>query len=92
MKKSSTESVIKEMVIANCAPDASVRERHVYRESLRALVRLAKSEQMLEMRRNMDKLASSAVAPAVRRRARDVLRAAASGQRSLSLLRDEQCE
>jgi hypothetical protein len=92
MKKSSTELVIKEIVVANCGADASTRERYVYRESLRALVRLAKSEQILEMRKNMEKLGSSAIAPAVRRGTKDVLRAAASGQRSLSLLRDEQCE
>ena len=52
-----TERIIEDMVRASCKNNADVRVRHIMRESLRNLVRLAKAEQLLEIRRNSVKLA-----------------------------------
>jgi hypothetical protein len=51
-----TDEVINNMVDAVCGQGATARERHMYRETLRNLVRLAKAEQMAEMRVNVEKL------------------------------------
>jgi hypothetical protein len=54
MKKvSNTEVAIENLVAAACAVDASAREKHIYREALRSLVRLAKSELMLAMKKDV---------------------------------------
>lgn len=53
-----TNEVINNMVDAVCGQGATSRERHMYRETLRNLVRLAKAEQMAEMRVNVEKLTS----------------------------------
>ena len=46
----STEQVIEEILAATCTTNTNIKEKHFYRESLRNLVRLAKAEQLLEMR------------------------------------------
>ncbi len=76
-----TETVIEELVTATYGEDASIRDKHVYREALRGLVRLAKSEQLHEMKANVDKLAGANVARTARRYAKAILRA----QRSAAL-------
>lgn len=45
-----SDEVIEDLVNVTCGEHASSRERHVYREALRSLVRLAKAEQMYEMK------------------------------------------
>jgi hypothetical protein len=70
-----TETVIEELVTATCGKDASIRDKHVYREALRGLVRLAKSEQLREMKANVDKLAGAYMARTARRYAKAILRA-----------------
>ena len=45
-----TEEMIEDMVNVTCGEQASAREKHVYREALRSLVRLAKAEQLFEMK------------------------------------------
>jgi len=93
-KKPSTELAIDDMVSANCKPDASAREKHVYREVLRALVRLAKSEQLVEMKVDIERLTGALAARAARRRAKNVLCAhsldaiSAGRQQSLELTGD----
>jgi hypothetical protein len=77
-KKAATEKVIDDLVAAAFDQNASGRERHIYREALRGLVRLARSEQMLEMRNNVDKLTGAITARAARRRAKSLV----LGQRS----------
>ncbi|RJG05813.1 hypothetical protein D3870_07085 [Noviherbaspirillum cavernae] len=72
-KKPSTEAIIDDLISASCAADASPREKHVLRESLRGLVRLAKAEQMMEMRADVDKLTGAIAARAARRRAKALL-------------------
>lgn len=51
-----TDEIIEKMTSAHCGAQASQRERHLYREALRSLVRLAKAEQMLEMKSDVQLL------------------------------------
>jgi hypothetical protein len=60
MKRSTDEAVARFLSAHHAA--ASARERHLYRESLHALVRLAKSELMMEMKANVRKLTAFSVA------------------------------
>ena len=73
MKKLNTETVIADMVEAFCGPAGGSREKHLYREALRSLVRLAKSEQMCELKSNVERLTSGANARLARRLAREIL-------------------
>jgi hypothetical protein len=69
-----TDIAIEDLVNAVCGENATFREKYVYREALRGLVRLAKSETMLEMRTSVDKLAGAIAARAARRQARAIIR------------------
>lgn len=51
-----TEDAIAELISATARSGASAKEKHVLREALRALVRLAKTEQMLEIKGSVRKL------------------------------------
>lgn len=44
-----SDDVIEALVLVACGENASDQEKHLYRESLRNLVRLAKSERMQEL-------------------------------------------
>jgi hypothetical protein len=55
----STEEAVAGLLNAHHADALSARERHVYREALHALVRLAKSELMVEMKANVKKLTAA---------------------------------
>lgn len=55
MTQYSTDTMIEEMVEALYGNTVSVRQKHLYREALRALARLAKAEQLREMRRDLRK-------------------------------------
>jgi hypothetical protein len=46
----STEDLIEELTIATYGENISSRKKHVFVAALRGLVRLAKAEQMLELR------------------------------------------
>jgi hypothetical protein len=54
--KFNTDSIIDEIVQAKCGEDSSAAQRHLFRESLRALVRFARTEQLAEIRQNALKL------------------------------------
>ena len=56
MTQYSTDTMIDEMVDATFGNTVSARQQHLYRESLRALVRLAKAEQLRDMRLDLRKL------------------------------------
>ncbi len=51
-----TEGIIEDLVRATCKGNVDVRKKYLLRESLRNLVRMAKAEQLLEIRRNSIKL------------------------------------
>jgi hypothetical protein len=54
--KYSTDELIEELVEATYGNSASLREKRAFIEALRSLVRLAKSEQMLELRKDVEKI------------------------------------
>lgn len=51
-----TDEMIADLVDLTCGEQAGARERHLYREALRSLVRLAKAEQMFEMKSDIQML------------------------------------
>lgn len=53
--KYSTEELIEELTAATCGENVSLREKRAFMEALRGLVRLAKSEQLLELRKDVKK-------------------------------------
>ena len=76
MKKSlDTDDVIEKLVAATLGESAPLRQRFIYRESLRGLVRLAKAEQLAEMKANVKRLTGILEAQSARRRAKAVLSA-----------------
>lgn len=68
-----TDVVIENLITATLGEQSSSRQQHVYREALRGLVRLAKSEQVLEIKSNVKKLTGAIEATSARRRAKAVL-------------------
>ncbi len=54
--ETSTDLLISDLVTNLLPMTASVREKHLLRETLNSLVRLAKSEQILEMKSNIRRL------------------------------------
>jgi hypothetical protein len=72
-KRTSTDTAIEELVAASCTGTMTLREAHIYREALRGLVRLAKSEQTLEMKTQLNRLTAGVAARAARRHARTIL-------------------
>lgn len=57
--KHGTDRAIVEMMGTGIAKNMDARERYLFRESLHNLVRLAKSEQMMELKNNVRRLTSS---------------------------------
>ena len=51
-----TEELIEELTAATCGATASLRDKQIFTEALRSLVRLAKAEQMLDLRTNIKTL------------------------------------
>jgi len=58
--KNDSEQLIEQLIQATYGDQGSGREKHVFREALHALVRLAKAEQMLELKKDVRKAAVSA--------------------------------
>lgn len=74
MKKAlGTNEVVEDLIIAFCGDNATIREKHLVRQSLHALVRLAKSEHMAEMKTSVRKLTGNIGTPTARRRAKAAL-------------------
>jgi hypothetical protein len=65
-----TEKTIANMIEANTGKNLTPRETYIFKESLRALVRLAKSELLFEMKSNVAKLTGTATITAARQRAK----------------------
>ncbi|RZI42245.1 hypothetical protein EGT07_13575 [Herbaspirillum sp. HC18] len=74
-KKLDTDVVIESLIAATMGENASARERHIFRENLRSLVRMAKAEQVVEIKDNVRRLAGALEAHSARRRAKAVLMA-----------------
>lgn len=72
-KKLDSDIVIESLVAAILNESADARERHIFRENLRSLVRLAKAEQVAEIKANVRRLAGALESHSARRRAKAVL-------------------
>lgn len=81
-KKLDTDDVIENLITATLSEDVDMRQRHLFRENLRNLVRLAKAEQVAEIKANVRRLTGVHEAHAARRRAKAILLA----QRSSGIL------
>lgn len=71
MRKNPTDNIIEEIIAGGGEPD--LRQRHVFRQTLYSLVRLAKAEQLSEMRVDVERAAGTG-ADSSRGRARSLLR------------------
>jgi len=72
-KRLDSDAVIESLIAATLPASASVRERHIFKENLRSLVRLAKAEQVVEIKASVRRLAGALEAQSARRRAKAVL-------------------
>jgi hypothetical protein len=81
-RRTGTDMAIEEPVAAACTEATTLREKHVCREALRALVRLAKSEQTPEIKTQVNKLSAGEAARAARRHAKAILLAQRLGGRA----------
>lgn len=63
-----TDDLMEDFVEAASRSSSSPRELYLMRETLNSLVRLARSEQLLEIRRSVDKLVPGMARPALKRR------------------------
>jgi hypothetical protein len=52
----STDAIIGDLIVTACGMHASAREKYLFAEALHALVRLAKAEQMLQIKKNVERL------------------------------------
>lgn len=68
-----TDAVIESLLEATLNEGATSREKHILRENLRSLVRLAKAEQVVEIKANVRRLAGVLESHSARRRAKAVL-------------------
>jgi hypothetical protein len=74
MKKiSGTDAVIENLIAATLGEEASSRQKHIYRENLRSLVRLAKAEHVVEIKASVRKLAGVLEAQSARQRTKELL-------------------
>lgn len=70
-----TDEIIEELLTAMLGSEAGVRERHLLRENLRSLVRVAKAEQVVDIKASVRRLAGALESHTARRRAKAVLMA-----------------
>jgi hypothetical protein len=69
-----TDRVIAELVDATCGRQGDMRARHVLKQALHGLVRLAKVEQLTDMRVDVDRATATLTDPARQRATRALLR------------------
>ncbi|HVK93542.1 MAG TPA: hypothetical protein VM571_02310 [Noviherbaspirillum sp.] len=72
-RKLATDCLIEDLIVATLGEDASARERHIHRESLHALVRLAKAEQLADIKANVKRLTGVLDAQSARRHTKALL-------------------
>lgn len=73
MKKQLETDQVIDALVASLNENANARQVHIYRENLRSLVRLAKAEQIVDIKENVKKLTGAVEAHRARRRAKAVL-------------------
>ena len=70
-----SQEMVSSLVNAYCGQNASLRQKHVFEQTLYALVRLAKSEQMMEIKANVRKLTGPIIPLVPRQTAKEVSQA-----------------
>ncbi len=68
--KPTVEMAIENLIEATLCGGVTLREKHLFRESLRSLVRLAKAEQILEIKTSVKSLTGAITTHAHRRQAK----------------------
>lgn len=84
-----TDQVVSDLIVSLLPQDCSMRQQHLLREALNSLVRLAKSEQMLEMKNNVRRLTGPVIDPAARGRVRHDGAAANGWQQQFEFMKPE---
>lgn len=72
-KKFDSDEVIESLICATLGEQAGARERHLFRESLLSLVRLAKAEQVVEIKASVKRLTGALDNQNARRRVKAIL-------------------
>lgn len=72
-KQLDTDQVIENLISATAGEDTTARQQHIFRENLRNLVRLAKAEQVVEIKTSVKRLAGALEAHHARRRTKAIL-------------------
>lgn len=89
MLTSATDDIIESLMLATYGAVLDARRRHVFEQALRGLVRLARAEQLLELRMDVDLATTLTANTLCRRQSRALLRKIGmdvrSGQRLLAL-------
>lgn len=74
MRTPTTAKMIKELTMAIYGSAPNPREKYVLTQALHGLVRLAKAEQMLEIKKNVERAAATLAASGSRRETKAILR------------------
>jgi hypothetical protein len=74
MSALTTKQMIDHLTLGILGPGASLREKFILAESLNGLVRLAKIEQRMEIKRSVEKASVLAAATAARRQTKGLVR------------------
>lgn len=74
MFKRRTDKVIEDLTAATCGLQSDQRQMYVLAQALQGLVRLAKAEQLLEMRMDAEKASGSLAGASHKRQTRAILR------------------
>jgi hypothetical protein len=69
-----TDDIIEQLIDATYGETGDTRQRHLFAHALHGLVRLAKSEQLMEMRRDVERATSLQAGHSSRRQTRVLLR------------------
>jgi hypothetical protein len=83
---STIDTVIDSLIELHCQSETDLRQRHLFRESLRGLVRLAQAEQMWEIKSNVRTLTDMSQAQ-IKRQASRILKSTGEAKTA-----KEQCE
>lgn len=69
-----TDQVIEDLIAATCGPQSGLQQRFVFAQALQGLVRLAKAEQLLEIRLDTELAVGRSSCDKQRRQTRAILR------------------
>ncbi|CAN7515202.1 hypothetical protein LJR289_003535 [Pseudoduganella sp. LjRoot289] len=74
MYKRRTDKVIDDLIAATCGQQSGLQQRFVFAQALQGLVRLAKAEQLLEIRLDTERAVGNSACSGQKRQTRAILR------------------